>query len=97
MKIMKVLCRNHLFPFLVAASKEKDHSGTFQSFLRTLLAQNNLLSIVMEGIAPPSLYSLLGSLNSENIIDNIGEVSSDELSHQVLEVSEGNFDEEANK
>ena len=50
----------------------------------------------MEGITSPSLDSLLGSLNSEKNIDNIGEVSSDELSHEVLDESAGNIDEAAN-
>ena len=67
--------------FFIAVCKEKEHSGTFQSVINILLTKNNLHSIVMEGFTPPSLDSLLGSLNSEKIIDNVGEVSSDELSH----------------
>ena len=49
----------------------------------------------MEGIAPPSLDSLLGSLNSKKIIANMGEDSSVELSHEVLNVRD-NLDESAN-
>ena len=39
----------------------------------------------MEGIVPPTFDSLLGSLDSEKIIDNVGEDSSLELSHDFEE------------
>ena len=82
--------------FIMAACKEKEQSGTFQSVLNTLLTQINLPSIVMEGNTPPSLDSLLGSLNSGKLIDNIGEDSTDELSYEVLDESAGDIDGSAN-
>ena len=39
----------------------------------------------MEGIATPFLDTSLCSLGSEKIIDNVGEVSSDDLSHDAEE------------
>ena len=49
--------------FCMVACKEKESSGTFQSIFNSLLAHNNIPSIVMEGIAPLSLDSLLVSLD----------------------------------
>ena len=37
----------------------------------------------MEGITPSSFDSLLGLMHSDKIIENVGEVSSDEVSHVV--------------
>ena len=56
--------------FFLAACKEKENTGTFNSVLNSLPAQNNLPSIKMQCISPPSLDTLLNSVEAEKIVDN---------------------------
>ena len=71
--------------FLLAACKERENSGTFNSVLNSLLVQNNLPSIKMQGISPPSLSTLLNSVEAENIV-NKDESSSSELCQEIADV-----------
>ena len=49
----------------MAACREKENTGTFNSVLNSLLEKNNLQSIKMKGISPLYLDTLLNSIEAE--------------------------------
>ena len=64
--------------FLLAAGKERENTGTFNSVLNSLPVQNNLSSVQLQGIYCSSLDTLLNSVEAGNNVDNV--VHSDEYS-----------------
>ena len=63
--------------FLLAACKEKENTGTFKSVLNSMLVQNNLPSIKMQGISQPSLDTLVNSVEVEEIVYNSANIVMD--------------------